>query len=186
MQRMKITKVDIVAVATIVVSFVVSFLFINRQLKDYSYFKEQEHKIAEELTMHKDTRRGIEGIEREIESIRSRLNEFDQRLPKRKEIDTFLRQIWQVAGETGIGINVIQPRGMGEEELYSTLPVHIEAEGRFPDFYRFIYKLDRIPRLSTINSMSIDGDSKGLCRIKLDLSIFISKEKGSFKEWLLK
>ncbi len=125
-------------------------------------------------------------MEREPELKRTRLDEFDRRLPRRKEIDTFLRQIWHIAGETGIGINVIQPKKLEDDDLYSSLPVHIEALGRFPDFYSFIYKLDRIPRLSTVNFLSIDGDSKGICKIKLDLLIFVSKEKESFKEWLLK
>ncbi len=183
---MKITKVDIVAAATITVSLAVSFLFINKQVKDYAYLKGKENKMAQELTTHKDTSQWIEGVEREIELIRIRLDEFDRRLPRRKEIDNFLRQIWRIAGGTGIGINVIQPKTLEDDELYSSLPVHIEAVGRFPDFYSFIYELDRIPRLSTVNSLSIDGDSKGICKIKLDLLIFVSKEKESFKEWLLK
>ena len=181
---MKITKVDVIAAAAIGVGLAAAFLFFNKEVKEYAFLKKQENRIAEELTVHKDTRRGLKGLEGEIELIRTRLDEFDQRLPRRKEIDSFLRQICSVAEEAGLGIAMIKPRTLEEEDLYSRVPVQIEAEGTFTDFYRFIYKLDQIPRLSTVESLAIDGSSDGSCKIRLDLSIFVSKEKRSITEWL--
>ena len=61
---------------------------------------------------------------------------------------------------------------------YSEQPIEMSLGGNFSGFYEFLLKLERLPRLTRINQLSLDKISgkEGEMEAKLTLSIFFEPE----------
>lgn len=182
---MNTKKMDIIATLALVGLIALSYFgLVNRMVSNHRFLVEQERTLGEDLSSKNGLDSGLESLRSEIKAVRRSLVEFDQRLPSSKEVDVFLMQINEIASKTGLELELIEPDSMVKESMYSRVPVALRAAAPFPDMYRFLYELNQIPRLCKIENLDVKILPKnGKCSIALNLSIFVSPDKGGVKEW---
>jgi len=119
----------------------------------------------------------VPGMVREIESMKQCYNtEWDRRLPKRKELAEFLREISSNLARERLINQIIKPGNPSRTPLYNRLPITMEFEGDFLSLARFLKRVDHMARLTRIEKMTIEPakDSRDLA-IELGMNIYFTE-----------
>lgn len=132
--------------------------------------------LRQQLTLSSQVRTGLAHLRADVTAVEQRLAAFDQQLPLEEHLDTYLRQIDQVARRTGFHVLQIKPGSLQQRELYSQLAIAMTAESPFPAFYGFLSALYDMPRLTKVESLSVTRRSDSdLCDIAITLVIYVAK-----------
>lgn len=112
--------------------------------------------------------------------IETRIAEIEARLPTNKEVDNIVRQISDLAVDSGLTPPTLSSGKPIEAGTYWEQPLTVSTTGDFTGFYRFLQKLERLPRITRIPDFSLTRDAKndGQVMIEFTLSIFFQADKG--------
>ncbi len=115
-----------------------------------------------------------EEIERDIAAI-------EARLPTNKEIDAIVRQVSDLAIDSGLAAPLISTESPVHAAMYMEQPIDMTINGDFLGFYHFLRQLEQLPRLTRIHQMRIQRSDKvnGHMRADFRLSIYYEQERGS-------
>jgi len=91
----------------------------------------------------------------EVDEMKGRFTDFDQRLPKKKELGGFLREISEYLTAANLTDQVIEPGQPTQSGLVHTLPIMMTFRGSFLDTGRFLNRLEGMQRLTRIERLSI-------------------------------
>ncbi len=146
--------------------------------------KRKEKVLTEKLDRSFDTNQELSRISSEIDHIREDLESFDRRLPGTLKIYDVIRTIDGLARKSGLQVRSIRPGSREEGRLYSRVPITISLEGAFPRLYRFLYQLEKIPRITRVEEVSVhrsgpdssDRADRVFCHAEMVLSLFVGKE----------
>jgi Tfp pilus assembly protein PilO len=179
---MNTKQIDISAIAILVLLLTLSYFTLFRtERARVTDLKEKEKVLSETLAKAGDMHVELNRMQEEINTIQMRLEEFDRRLPEDKRIYDFLRTIDRLAENHGIRMDSIEPGAIERESLYIRIPIKITASARFPDFYRFLYQLEQIPRITRTDGLRIsrspergpEASGENLCKIEIELAVFV-------------
>ena len=111
--------------------------------------------------------------------IDSRINEIEARLPGTKELDNMVRQISDLAVTSGLTSPTLVSGKPIEAGTYWEQPLKVTTTGNFTGYYRFLQKLERMPRITRIPDFDLLRDPKidGDVKIEFTLSIFFQDDK---------
>jgi len=135
--------------------------------------------------------RGMAGdLQQEITSYESAIAWFQDKLPKEKEMDRVLREIWTMARKNDLAPKSVKPLARpagGKSSTQATLPefceeqpIILELEGDFIGFYKFLQDVENQPRIMRVTQMELARDEKkspGNVKAKLAMSIYFEKAK---------
>ncbi len=177
-------KVDFVAAGVIVLLLVTAYFTLFRAERvRVAHLREKKDSLSEKLQQAGEMNLALDRIGGEIAEIRRNLADFDRRLPEEKRIYDFLRSIDQLASQSDVTMESLTPGPLEKESLYSRMMVKIAARGRFPDFYRFLSRLEGLPRITRLVGLRIKrvdsqgagaGEIERLCNFEMDLAVFVS------------
>lgn len=97
-----------------------------------------------------------EDLQRANEEVRATIEQFEARLPSRKEMDAVLRQVATIAEQNKLRVPEFKksdksaPAGLALEQ-----PLEIQIEGNFDGFYQFLLELEQLQRITRVHQMKI-------------------------------
>ncbi len=171
-----------------------SFVVVMLGLLGCSYFlvltkaqqkvQAQERKIEEKQKALADLERataGVSDVDRKVEELQEAIKFFEKKLPQEREMDLILKEVWQMAEQNRLTTKTIRTMKSMRGAAYSEQPIEMHLTGDFAGFYEFMLHLERLPRLTRVNNMTIDKMSaqEGAMEAKLMLSIFFEPETES-------
>lgn len=117
---------------------------------------------------------GITDINHKIKDLQDAVQFFESKLPKEKEVETVLEEVWKKAEANSLQAKTIRSGKTERTANYSLQQIDMELSGDFNGFYLFIQQLERLPRLTRVEAMSLEkiSDREGEMQAKLTLSIF--------------
>jgi type IV pilus assembly protein PilO len=117
---------------------------------------------------------GINDINRKIKDLQEAVRFFESKLPKEKEVETVLEQVWKMAEANSLQARTIRSGKTERTANYSLQQIDMNLSGDFNGFYLFMQQLERLPRLTRVEGMSIEkiSEREGEMQAKLTLSIF--------------
>jgi len=136
--------------------------------------REVEHKQSLLAKLREETARN-DDLVRANGEIRRKVEEIEARLPSNKEVDSIIRQVSELAVQSGLGSPAMKNGKPRQEALYMEQPLEISMTGNFQGFYDFLSRLERLPRITRIPIMKIkrdDADGDGNMRAEFTLSIY--------------
>jgi len=117
----------------------------------------------------------LEGSKRRLEQLQKTLAGFDDRLPRRGEIDVLLREVWVVADAAGLKTQRIKTLKEKQFGGYGALPLELNLRGPFEGVYGFLLALERMPGMMKIESLNIHsakGEAASGVEVGLVLNVF--------------
>ncbi len=173
---MRETSVLGLVLAIPVASYLLVFAPQNKEIQTAK--EEIAHKQEMLTKLKKETDRN-EDLAQANEEINKRIAEIEARLPTTKEIDNIVRQISDLAVQSGLSAPTLASGKPIEAGTYWEQPLTVTTTGNFAGFYSFLQKLERMPRITRIPDFNIRRDSKvnGLVAIDFTLSIFFQDDK---------
>lgn len=118
------------------------------------------HKRAMLEKLREATNR-TEDLQRANEEVRATIEQFEARLPSRKEMDAVLRQVATIAEQNKLRVPEFKksdksaPAGLALEQ-----PLEIEIEGNFDGFYQFLLELEQLPRITRMTDLNLKRSDK--------------------------
>ncbi len=176
LESLDIKKIDLLAAGIIILLIVFAY---------FAVFKEGRAKVAvlkknESMLLKKVSSAGsisleVDRTEEEIEHIKKKLEKFDRQLPEKKRIYDFLVKIDKLAKDNSITLKSLKPGKLEKGALYSRVPIKISGSSRFEDFYKFLFQLENIPRITMMERLRVKRLPEGnRCDIEMDLAVFVS------------
>lgn len=110
---------------------------------------------------------------REVEKMKAQYKNFDQRLPKRRELGGFLREISQNMGNEDLTNPLIEPGNPTREELFHTLPIIMRFKGSYLSLASFLKRIDAMERVTRIKRLYIARDQKESDELDIELRMDI-------------
>jgi type IV pilus assembly protein PilO len=144
----------------------------------------QERKIEEKQKALADLERAtasVADVDKRVAELHEAIKFFEKKLPQEREMDLILKEVWQMAEANKLATKTIRTMKSMRGAAYSEQPIEMNLTGDFAGFYEFMLALERLPRLTRINNMTIDKMSaqEGAMEAKLMLSIFFEPETGT-------
>ncbi|HEY2587380.1 MAG TPA: type 4a pilus biogenesis protein PilO [Tepidisphaeraceae bacterium] len=124
---------------------------------------------------------GIDDVNRKIKDLQDAVRFFESKLPKEKEVETILEQVWKMAEANSLQAKTIRNGKTERNANYSVQQIDIDLAGDFNGFYLFMQQLERLPRLTRVEAMTLSkiSDHDGEMQAKLTLSIFFEPSAGN-------
>jgi len=172
---------EIVLFLTVLLLPVVSYFTIfqpqNRRIDEAK--DEIVHKQQMLAQLRQETARS-ESLEEINASLQGRIDEIEARLPSNKEVDQIVRQVSQLAVESGLDSPSLQNEKTLTAARYLEQPLKITTEGTFDGFYDFLLSLERLPRITRVVDMKVteSRDEEKDIKAEFTLSIYF-REEGS-------
>jgi type IV pilus assembly protein PilO len=94
-----------------------------------------------------------------------------RQLPNKTEIETLLTDISQTGIASGLEIDFFKPEGLSPKEFYAEYPIRLRVTGRYHQFARFISGVAALPRIVTLQNISIKHpENKKGVRLVMELT----------------
>lgn len=118
---------------------------------------------------------GIGDIEAEIAKLTDAIEHFQGMLPTDREVETLLREVWDLAAEHQLTAKSVRPDKIVPAAQYAELPIKMVIIGDFDGFYSFVQDIEKLPRITRMPNINITKqrqDEAGVVQAELTLSIF--------------
>ena len=102
----------------------------------------------------------LEAYKQQLEEMRTSFGTLLRQLPNETEIETLLTDISQTGISAGLEIDFFKPEGLVPREFYSEYPIKLKVTGRFHEFAEFISGVAALPRIVTVQDISIAPPEK--------------------------
>jgi type IV pilus assembly protein PilO len=150
-----------------------------------AFFLPQSRTIAQMKDELRDVRQQTLGAK----SFISRLNELqgrhdaytgelvgvDQKLPQGEALDRFLLSVSKILAEEKLLAGALEPRPPVRTDRLVEIPLRLSCSGRFDRLYRFLARVEALPRVTRVSEVSIVGPrtgSRGMVQLTLEVSVF--------------
>jgi type IV pilus assembly protein PilO len=145
--------------------------FISQAKREIEHKHQLLDKLRETTARNQDLAHDNEEIQKNIQSI-------EARLPSNKEVDAVIRQVSDLAVESGLEPPNIESDKPVAAALYMEQPLKMKITGNFNGFYEFLVKLEQLPRITRIPDMKITRatDVDGHMKAEFVLSIYFQQE----------
>jgi Tfp pilus assembly protein PilO len=169
-------KIDVLGVAIACGLFAAAVLVpVRSNLAEQKHLRAQRASAMVGLAEREEIETRLLQAREEIGTLKAGITELRHSFPTRKEVDSFLSEIYGLARATDTELIQVVPGAAREGKDYSTVIIQIDARAPFEKFYRFLWGVDRMTRLSRLESLRISHDrSTDICTIKMNLYIFVS------------
>lgn len=97
----------------------------------------------------------LEAYKQQLSEMRRSFGALLRQLPNKTEIETLLTDISQTGIASGLEIKYFKPEGLSPKEFYAEYPIKLRVTGRYHQFARFISGVAALPRIVTVQGISI-------------------------------
>ena len=145
---------------------------IERAREEILLRREKLEKLKQE-----SARRGT--LEAATNEIAQRIESIEGRLPTNKELSAVVRQVSELAVDSGLDQPEIIAEKPVKAALYMEQPLKIEMTGDFRGFYKFLLELERLDRITRMPEMTVRRSDKvdGHMVAEFTLSIYFQDEE---------
>jgi Tfp pilus assembly protein PilO len=178
----KITSKDWMAVAAVlgITALIVVGFFIGvhqGQRNELALVSTTNDQVLQDLRKAQSINGSIAKLREETKKIEMLVNEFEERLPSRREIPTLFSQFEAMAADENILVEV-NPLTRDLDERKETIPYSITARGNFHEVCSFINRLERFKRYLKITNIHLEPTEEGVSTANFTLNTyrFIKKQ----------
>lgn len=139
----------------------VGFWFDTRsQMAELRDAKAQEATLRDTFMQKKKLAVNYTAYKKQLADIERSLGSFLQQLPNKSEMDNLLTDINQAGIKHNLSFDLFRPaKDETLTEYYAELPISIKVTGHYHDMGAFASAIAQLPRIVTLNDISITGTS---------------------------
>lgn len=97
----------------------------------------------------------LDALRKQKEQVDQYVSQLEKQLPSKAEMDALLSDINQAGGIRGAQLQLFKPGQVIVREHYAELPITVRVAGQFNDLASFASDLANLPRIVTLNNMTI-------------------------------
>lgn len=152
----------IMAFAAMFVAVVVAgaFLLWQEQWDSLAIIKNEEESLKVEFLGKKAKAINLDLIRKQLNETKLSLSALLKQLPNKSEMDALLTDINQAGLGRGLQFDLFKPGGETVSGSFAEQPIVIKVTGSYDDIGRFASDIAMLPRIVTLNNISISSHPK--------------------------
>jgi len=164
-------KIAIIVTLCVALIIAVYFLDTTTQIAELDKVIAEEQSLRTVFTGKQAKAANLEAYKQQLEEMRTSFGTLLRQLPNETEIETLLTDISQTGISAGLEIDYFKPIGLRPKEFYSEYPIKLKVTGRYHEFAEFISGVAALPRIVTVQDISIaPTDSKSGVKLTMELT----------------
>lgn len=166
-----IVKIAIIVVLCLTLLAAGYFLDTTKQIAELKKVQAEEQQLRQIFSTKQAKAANLDAYKQQLDEMRISFGTLLRQLPNKTEIETLLTDISQTGISSGLEIDFFKPKGLRPKEFYSEYPIQLKVTGRFHEFAEFISGVAALPRIVTVQDISIKPvDAKGGEKLSMELS----------------
>ncbi len=127
-----------------------------------------------ELTELREATADVEDLGRRVDDLQKAVDFFEGKLPREKEVDRILRDVWTAAEKNRLEIRRFETLPVRRDSHYSEQPIKLELAGDFEGFYAYLLELEGLKRITRVTQMDLSKiqERNGAMQADMVLTIF--------------
>lgn len=156
----KAILIIIVAFAVLVLGY---FVDIQAQQDNLSRITAKETQLKEDFELKQLKASNLDAYKAQMIEMEDSFGAMIRQLPSKTEVEDLLVDISQTGIASGIEFQLFKPLAEKHIEFYAELPITLKMTGTYHQFGEFVSGIAALPRIVTLENISIQGnkDSKG-------------------------
>ena len=139
----------------VVVLFLGWYLFWSDQLDELARGESEEVTLKDQYKSKLQQAINLEPLKRQKELAAQYVARLEKQLPSKAEMDALLSDINQAGVGRGLQFELFRPGQVTVKNYYAELPIAIRLIGSYHDIASFTSDIASLPRIVTLNNMSI-------------------------------
>lgn len=114
----------------------------------------------------------LEGLRKQKEQVREYVATLEKQLPSKAEMDALLSDINQAGVGRGLQFELFKPGQVIVRDYYAEQPIDIKVSGTYHDVGEFTSDIAHLPRIVTLNNMTLNTGATGLLTLEANAKTF--------------
>jgi type IV pilus assembly protein PilO len=131
------------------------------QWEDLNTVKQEEEKLRDTYLVKKRQAINLDIIKKQLIETQQSFGALLKQLPSKSEMDALLTDINQAGLGRGLQFELFKPGAEVATGVFTEQPITIKVTGNYDDLGKFSSDISQLPRIVTLNDVSIAPDSKG-------------------------
>ena len=127
----------------------------NDQLTDLSTRQHEEETLKQQYIEKKRQAVNLELYKQQLADIDRSFGALLKQLPNKSEIEALLIEVNQAGLGRGLQFELFRPAQEQIKDFYAELPIAVKINGTYHDFGAFAADIAKLPRIVTLNNLSI-------------------------------
>ena len=164
-------KIGIIIILCVILAVAGYMLDTTEQKKELDKVVAEEALLRKVFSEKQDKAANLEAYKQQLDEMNTSFGTLLRQLPDETEIETLLTDISQTGISSGLEIDYFKPEGLRPKEFYSEYPIKLKVTGRYHEFAEFISGVAALPRIVTVQDISISpSDEKGSVKLTMELT----------------
>lgn len=161
-QQVLITAIVLTAVIVVFIVF-----FIVPKIVQVGATSVEEQNALTKLNTAKSSYSQLEELKKTSRKTEYELLTLERQTPGDAELPSLLMQMQDISAKSGINFMSIKPSAPVQKNDYQEVPLEIEINGYFFSLLDFIYRVEKLPRITNITSIDVQEGEAKLPNIKV-------------------
>jgi type IV pilus assembly protein PilO len=156
-------------VAVIAVVLVASWYFVwSDQLEELQRGQDEEVQLKNQYKDKLQQAVNLEPLRKQKELATQYVARLEKQLPSKSEMDALLSDINQAGIGRGLQFELFRPGQVTVRPYYAELPISVKLVGNYHDIASFTSDIASLPRIVTLNNISISMPAGGTTPLTLE------------------
>lgn len=152
------------AVWLFVISFCAAlgwFLVWTKQVDELDRLRAEEVSLKDQYRNKLQQAINLEELRKQKEQVSQYVLTLEKQLPSKAEMDALLSDINQAGIGRGLQFELFKPGATNVKDFYAELPINVKLSGRYHDLGAFTSDIAHLPRIVTLNNVSLQQGKDG-------------------------
>ena len=152
----------VLSLILVVIPVVGYFLVWDPQYEDLTKGRQQEETLKKDYLAKKTQAVNLDLHKQQLREIDTQFGALLKQLPNKAQMDALLVDINQAGLSRGLQFELFRPAtNESAREFYSELPIQVKVIGTYHDMGAFAADVGQLPRIVTLNDVSIEAGKDG-------------------------
>jgi type IV pilus assembly protein PilO len=142
------------------------FAYLSGQQDELTLGEQEEITLREAYKTKIQQAINLESLRKQKEQVGEYVATLEKQLPSKAEMDALLSDINQAGLGRGLQFELFKPGQVLVKDYYAELPIDIKVAGNYHDVGSFTSDIANLPRIVTLNSMSLVAGKDGVLTLE--------------------
>jgi type IV pilus assembly protein PilO len=142
------------------------FVYLDGQQQELDQGQDEEVKLKEAYKQKVQQAINLESLRKQKEQVGEYVATLEKQLPSKAEMDALLSDINQAGLGRGLQFELFKPGQVVVKDYYAELPIDIKVSGGYHDVGSFTSDIANLPRIVTLNNMSLATGKDGVLTLE--------------------
>ncbi|HJV53260.1 MAG TPA: type 4a pilus biogenesis protein PilO [Noviherbaspirillum sp.] len=142
------------------------FLYLSGQQEELDAGAQEEIRLRDAYKQKIMQAINLPALRKQKEQVSEYVSTLEKQLPSKAEMDALLSDINQAGLGRGLQFELFKPGQVVVKDYYAELPIDIKISGSYHDVGAFTSDIANLPRIVTLNRMSLVANKDGMLTLE--------------------